>query len=330
MDPKKILTFGNVNVPVLEFYDVDEPHISAYLSQISKMTRNNALIWDQIFPRFGIVKKKDKVPVYGVEHLSRPKTFRAPKTPSNAVTRHLGTPIEYECNTHALHDLVGPEERVNADPPIRPEVDTVELISNLIELDMEFEASELVTATGSYASASYYKTLAAGEQWSNYQSGDSDPLKDIDDAKGQIWDGSGKKANVIMIPYPVAQKLSRHPELLDLVKFTHSDLLTAGGLPPVIKGLRVIEADAISNSAIQGQTASISGLWSDYVWIGYVNPRPGLKDTTWGLTFDQGGRISRTWYEQKLKADWIEVEEQGYDIKIFDQLLGFLYIDTIA
>ena len=329
MEKTKVLNFGDVKVPVVKFYDTTEAHISAYLSQISKMYRNNALVWDQIFPRFPVTKTKDKIPVYGAEHLQRLITARAEKTPSNQATRHLGTAIEYECAAHALHDLVGAKERANADPPIKADVDTMEFITALIELDLEFAAYTLIVTTGNYASASHYDTLEAAEKWDQYDSADSKPLDWIDAAKKQIWTASGKRANVILIPYLTSLALSRHPHLTDLVKYTRDDLLTQGGLPPVVRGLRVVEADSIYNSAIQGQSASLSGLWSDYVWIGYVNPRMGLKDTTWGMTFDQGGRIVRQWYKQDEKADKIEVEEQGYDMKIFDNKCGYLIIDTL-
>lgn len=325
---QKLLKFGDNNVPVVKFYDVNEPHVSAYLSQISKMTRNAALIWQEIFPRWGVAKKKNKIPVYGAEHLMRANLRRAPKTESALATRHLGTAIEYDCQPYAAHDLVGAEERANADPPIKAETDAAEFVTNIIDLMLEFEAYDLITTTTGYPSSSHYNTLSGGDQWSDFIN--SSPLEDIDTGKAQVWTASGKRANVILIPYTVALKLSRHPDVLEEKKYTDPNLLTLGGLPPVLKGLKVIEADAIYNTKIQGQTAVLSGLWSDYVWIGYVNPRMSLKDTTWGLTFDRGGRIARSWYEQKIKADWIEVEEQGIDMKIFDNTCGYLLIDTLA
>jgi len=328
METTRALKFGSVKTPVVKFYDAKEAHISAYLSQVSKMLKNEAFIWDQLFPRFAVVKDKDKVPVYQTEHLKRLITDRAPKTQSNMATRHLGTAIEYECTAKALHDLCGDEEKVNADPPIKPEVDTMEFVTNLIELDLEFRAYDSITTTGNYASSSHYRTLVAGEQWDDFVN--SDPLANIETAKIQIYNACGKKANRIMLPYKVATKICRHPDILELRKYTDPNLLTAGGLPPVLQNLRVVEADAIYDTAMQGQTANLSGLWSDYVWIGFVNPRMGLKDTTWGVCFDRGGRIVRTWYEQKVKATWIEVEEQGLDLKIFDNRCGYLLIDVLS
>ena len=325
----KIITLGEKPVKVLKFFDPSEVHISAYLTNISKMYRNNSMIFDLLFPDQTVVKINDSVPVYGAEHLQEVSTLRKPKTESNGVVRHLGTAITYNCAGHALHDDIGPDERANADPPILADISTTEFITQLLDLAKEFSAYTLISTTSGYASASHYRTLTTAECWDNFDSADSNPLDDIDVGKKQIWSARGKRANVIMIPYLVGMALSRHPALLELVKYTDPNLLTTSGLPPVIRGLKVIEADAIKNTANQGQTASLSGLWSDYVWIGYINPKMGLKDTTWGLTFNRGGRIVRQWFEQKRNCDRIEVEDQGYDMKIFDNACGYLIINAL-
>jgi|GEM_PF-2322148 len=324
----KILKFGDMPVEVLQFYDPRTIHISTYLTMVSKMYRNNAFIWDRLFPRQPVTKQAGSIPVYGVEHLMRVADLRADKAPSNEVLRALGTPLTYDCNAHALKGLVSEKERRNQDPPINADMDMTELVTNLIELQREFKAYDLIVATGSYDSSSHYDTLSGGEQWDDFIN--SKPLEDIETAKIQIFTACGKLANVIMLPYKVATKLARHPDILELTKYTHADLLTAGGLPPVLQGLQVIEADAMHNTKIQGQTASISGIWSDYVFIGYVNPRPGLKDTTWGMTLDWGGRITRSWHDNDKNADVIEVEEQGLDMKVFDGKCGYLFIDTLS
>jgi len=325
----KIILLGEKPVKILKFLDPSEVHISAYLTQISKMYRNNAFIGDILFPDQPVVKDKDKVPVYGAEHLQEVSTIRKPKTESNGVVRHLGTAIDYSCIPHALHDDVGPDERANADPPILADIGTTEYVTMLLDLAKEFKAYSLITTTAGYASSSHYRTLTDSQCWDQFDSADSKPLDDIDIAKKQIWTARGKRANTIMIPYLTSLALSRHPACTELVKYTRDDLLTLGGLPPVLRGLRVVEADAIQNTAMQGQAAVLSGLWGDYVWIGYVNPQMGLKDTTWGLTFNRGGRITRTWFKPEIDCDRIEVQDQGYDRKIFDNGCGYVLINTL-
>lgn len=324
----KILKFGDVPVEVIQFYDPRTIHINAYLTMVSKMYKNNAFIWDRLFPRQSVAKQADKIPVYGAEHLMRVADLRADKTPSNEVLRAMGTPLTYDCNTHALKGYVGEKERKNQDPPINADMDMTELVTALVDLQREFQAYDLMVATGSYDSSSHYRTLSGTQQWDDPLG--STPLDDIDTGKDQVFTASGKVANTIMLPYKVARKLSVHPDVRELVKYTHSDLLTAGRLPPVLQELQVVEADAMYNTKLQGQTAILSGIWSDYVWIGYINPRMGLKDTTWGVTLDWGGRIVRSWHDNDKNADAIEIEEQGLDIKVFDGKCGYLLIDTLS
>jgi hypothetical protein len=328
MMENKILKFGDVPVEVIQFYDPKTVHINAYLTMVSKMYKNNAFVWNRLFPRQPVTKQADKIPVYGVEHLMRVADLRADKAPSKEVLSALGTALTYDTNAHALKGLVSERERRNQDPPINADMDMTELVTGLIELQREFQAYDLIVATGSYDSSSHYTTLSDTDQWDDYVG--SSPLDVIDAGKDQIFNTCGKVANTIMLPYKVASKLSRHPDVLELTKYTHSDLLTAGRLPLILRGLEVVEADAMYNTKIQGQTAVISGIWSDYVFIGYVNPSMGIKDTTWGTTLDWGGRITRSWHDNDKNADVIEVEEQGLDMKVFDGKCGYLIIDTLS
>lgn len=106
--------------------------------------------------------------------------------------------------------------------------------------------------------------------------------------------------------------------------------MTAGGLPPTLQGLKVIEAGAGYATTQHGQTVSISDIWSDYVWIGFVDPNPGLRSICFGLSLDWKGKIARKWYDNARNADVIEVEDQGVDEKIIAADCGYLFIDVLA
>jgi len=313
-----------------EFYDPSEVHTNAPLSTVSKMYRNNSFVNDVFFPRRPVAKQTDIIKVYDTAHLKRAMTLREDKTESFAIRRHFGTDLTYRCEGHAIKGAVSEKERKNADPPIQADIDMTELCTDLILLDKEIEAADLMCSYANYASATYYRTLAASEQWNNYDSLDVKPLIDIQTAKEAIYNATGKRANTILLPYTVSLALANLPAIKDLVKYTHPDLLISGVIPMQLQELRVVIADAMYDTAQAGQTASLSPLWSDYVWIGYVNPNIGIKDTGWGLTLEWGGRLTRKWFDPSIQADWVEVEEQGYEQKIFDQLCGYLLIDVLA
>jgi len=320
----------NKKMKVKQFYDPSEVHINAPLSTIAKMYKNNSFVGDTFFPRRPVAKQTDIIKVYDTAHLKRAMTLREDKTESFAVRRHFGTDLTYRCEGHAVKGAVSEKERKNADPPIQADIDMVELCTDLVLLDKEMEAQGLICATASYPSANHYSTLSAAKQWNNYASPESEPLVHIDTAKEQIYNATGKRANVILLPYVVFLKLASHPDIKDLVKYTHTDLLIDGKIPATLRELKVVVADAMYDSAQFGQTAVLAALWSDYVFIGYVNPNIGIKDTGWGITLEWGGRITRRWFDPSIQADWVEVEEQGYEQKIFDNKCGYLYSDVLA
>jgi len=315
---------------IKEFYDPSEVHINAPLSTISKMYRNNSFVGDAFFPAKSVAKESDIIKVYDTAHLKRLMTLRADKTESFAVRRHFGDDLTYRCEGHALKGAVSDKERKNADPPIQADIDMTELITDLILLDKEAEAADLICTTTNYPSASHYRTLGAAEQWDNYDSPESNPLLDIDKAKKQIFTACGKRANIIELPYLTFLALASHPHVKELIKYTHKDLLIDGKLPMTLRDLKVIVADAIYDSAQAGQTAVLTPLWGDYVFIGYVNPNPGIKDIGWGITPNWGGRVTRQWFDPNIGSDWIEVEEQGYEQKIYENKCGYLLIDALA
>lgn len=315
---------------VKQFYDPSEVHINASLSTVSKMYRNNSFVAELFFPRKPVGKQTDIIKVYNTEHLKRAMTLREDKTEAFAVRRHFGTDLTYRCEGHAVKGAVSEKERKNADPPIQADIDMVELCADLIDLDREMEAKDLICTEANYASSSHYATLGATEQWDNYDSPDSQPLVNIDTAKEQIYNATGKRANVILMPYVVFLKSASHPDIKELVKYTHSDLLIDGKIPKTLRDLKVVVADAMYDSAQQGQTASLAALWSDYVFIGFANSNIGIKDTGWGVTLSWGGKITRKWFDPSIQADWVEVEEQGYEQKIFDNACGYLFSDVLS
>lgn len=307
-----------------------ELHIDAALSNIAVMYHNDAMIADKLSPRMGVKKRSDKIKVYDKTMLKQANTYRRDKAPSKVIDWGFADDLTYLCEKWALKDFVSQDERDNSDPPIKVEIDTTEIITGLIELDREIRVMTMFIATANYSSATHYRTLQASEQWSEYGSDDSKPLDDIKTAKGQIFTDTLVRPNVIMIPYLVSLELARHPEIIEIIKHTHPDLLTDGGLPPKLQGLKVIEAGAGYDSAQQGQDASMSQVWSDYVWIGYVNPRPGVKTITFSVSPSWKGRIARRWHDNERNADAIEIEEQGIDEKIIAQDCGYLLIDVLS
>jgi len=117
----------------------------------------------------------------------------------------------------------------------------------------------------------------------------------------------------MIIPFPVAVKLTTNPKIQELVKHTMNVFTIPGTtsiLPNPLWGHNIIIAGAGYNTANPNQTASNSYIWGNDVIVAYVNNSPGLKRISLGYVFQWKGREVKKWYKQENESTYIKVEEK--------------------
>ncbi len=309
--------------------DARELHIDAALSNMSQRYNPGGFIADKVAPIVAVKKISDKIKVYDSTHLKRIDTLRKDKTDSKLIEWGFGTDDSYLLDGHAVHGYVSPADEENADAPIKPYVDEVETQSDILLLDREYRVKTLVCTAGSYG-ANNKQTLSGTSQWSDYSSGNSDPIGVIKDAQAAIKASSGKEANFIAFDYKVGLTLSHHPDIVDLIKYTNPTLLTRSGLPPVLFGLEVVESGAILDSTAKGQTMTLGSVWGTFCLIGFSQPAPYIKSISLALTFAKGLRqVTKDW-DYKKKAYYVETSEPDMDEKLITANCGYLVTAAIA
>jgi hypothetical protein len=306
--------------------DPNQVHIDSALTTLSIQYKNNNLIAELIAKPLSVLKKSDKYFVYGKESFKVPETLRMDGAESNEV--HMTySQDSYYCQEHSLRDIVTDNVRKNADKPLSPDLDTTEMLTNLILLDLEVKVATAMRDTSKYTNSNY-TTLSGTSQWSDYTN--STPLTNIKSAKAIIRKLIGREANTILLPGDVAEVLSLHPDIKDLRKYTDPNLLTDAGLPPKILGLKVIEAKATKNVAYQGATESLSYVWGTDAIIMYVPERVTPKMLApWIILRESGFRLTSKWREEKRKGDMIEVSD-SYDVKEVADQCAYLIVNAIA
>lgn len=76
-----------------------------------------------------------------------------------------------------------------------------------------------------------------------------------------------------IIPPLVADVIANDAEVLNRIRYTHSDLLVNGQLPPQLWGIDVMIPDAVSLTNEPGQSATTGRIWTtDNVYLVFVNP----------------------------------------------------------
>lgn len=304
---------------------IRDTHVDAILTNISIAYKNATFIADKVMPIIPVRKESDKYYKYGKERFNLPETLRAPRAESKEIDWTVSTDA-YSCDEHTLSGAIDDRERDNADNPIDVDSDTTELLTDLIMLGYEKRVADLVTNPGNYA-ASNKRTLAGTSQWSD--AGNSTPVKDINSAKKALED-VGVVANTLVLPNSVYYAMKENGDIKERIKYSQTGLVTLDILKTLFEVDNILLANSKYNSANPGQgTTSLVDVWNDNVWLGYVAPRPGLKQLTFGYTFQARKFQVRRWREDRRHSDIIE-PSVVQDEKIVASDAGYLIQDTLA
>ena len=274
-------------------------HKDQILSNISVQYRNADYVGTQLMPIVPVKKKSDIYYIYDskADRFRIPKTLRAPKTESRTVDWKVTTD-GYNCDEHALNDLIDDIERDNADKPLNLEVDTVEFLTDILQLGLEMRIKDILEANLS--------ANAPSVKWDVYTDG-SDPIGDIETGKDAIHSVIFREPNVLLLGKAVYDKLKHHPNILDRIKYVQKGVVTPELMASVFEVEKVIVGKAGYNTAKEGKAAVLSYLWGKNAILAYIEPRPGVKKFSLGYTFQSQKFQTRRARIEVKHSDWFEV-----------------------
>ena len=295
-------------------------HTDKILTNISIQYRNAAYVGTQLMPIVPVKKKSDIYYIYDSKgtRFRIPQTLRAPKTESKTVDWKV-TSDGYNCKEYALNDLIDDIERDNADKPLNLEVDTVEFLTDIIQLGLEMRIKTVVTAALSgHTPETKWSTPAT-----------SDPIGDVETGKAAIHAVIFKEPNVLLLGKPVYDILKHHPDILERIKYVQKGVVTAELLASVFEVEKVIIGKAGYNTAKEGKATSLSYLWGKNAILAYVEPRPGIKKFSLGYTFQSKKFQTRRARIETKHSDWFEVGDIETE-KMICTSCGYRISDAVA
>jgi hypothetical protein len=286
-------------------------HIDVGLTNLSVQYRNEDLIWKQLMPIVKVGKRSDKYWVYNkADSYTVPDDTIGPVALPNEYDWGVA-PNNFSVTDHALAGWVPQEDVDNADAPLQPMVDTNDFLNKLLDLAQEQRVAAKVFNAANY-SANNILTLSGTSQW------DQSAGNPIENLLGAI-EACFERANTVVMGADLWAVFRQLPTILDAVKSPSRFQDTPGGVATVeeMKGLFDIPNWIVGrsryNSAAEGASPAYSRLWpSNYCAVLYVNPHPGIKQITWGVTFSETLRIAYRGFDGKrgikgahyLKVAW--------------------------
>lgn len=305
-------------------------HIDQALTNVSQAYTQADLVGDEVLRPNPVDKRSDLWFVYGKEGFTLRDTRVRPRATAGEVDYTLSKSA-FNAERHALRHLVTDAERRTADNPLAPEVDATEMLTENLQTNRENEQLALIT---NGAQVTQNATLSGTSQWSDYTN--STPLVNIRTGKTTVRLGVGREANQLVTSYEVAQVLADHPSIKDLRKYTHPDALDETGLPPVIRGLNVLVAKAVSNSGQDAAPGSFQSIMGKNAVICFTNPSIGRKTITFGWTFEAPddttgarGWSVRKYREEGKSGDYVEVASTYVPVLVAANA-GYLFETAVA
>ena len=307
--------------------------IDKFLTKISRAYNTGNYIGSRIAPLVSTDMSSDKIFVDADDAINQTND-EAESVPSNEVDFSSGTPLAYSTTRKALSSIITDKQKKNQDAVVRSEVRETKKLTKQLLLKHDARVAAIMTDPTKITQTKVVDDTA-NARWD-----ESTPVLEADIilAVNTIYASSSSKANTIVVPFEAALYLADMDFIKNTLRYQYGmEVITSQfqkqvmelvGLPPVIKGLRVIISDGRKNDAMKGQTKSAAATWGKDCLIGYIPPSPGIDDQFGILTMEYESLKT-----SKIKLDDPKgtkvVTEWDYDILEADLTNWYLLQDVI-
>src|SRR5215471_44095 len=329
-------------------YDPGLLYVDPILTNLSVGFADPTVYGEQIMPITPVNTQSGKYNVFDRSDWLLYESRRAPGTVAHEIQGRRWSTDTFECMERSLQAPILDEERQMlesqgglANPAfggaiqIDPEADATKLVTRALILGHESKVASLVRNTANYPGGSFV-TLSGTSQWDNWTYGTagipstvvSDPVANIMTGMRTIRTLTGRWPNVLAIPSYGMSFIENHPRVVDRFKTFSLSQPDAFQTLTGFEG-KIITPDSMYNSAQNiDATPAMTFFWGKDVWLGIVDPNPGLMQFTFGKTFaqiypDGSTKPTDRWREESRKADIVRTSFK-YDLKIVSSVAGYL------
>lgn len=317
--------------PYLNQVHVDRPLVNMSIAYIQTQ---DDFICGKVFPYVPVDKKSDRYFIYTKDDWTRDDAqTRAPNTESAGGGYDLDNTPSYNCIVYAYHKDIDEQEEANADVPLNPERDAVRFTARKLLLRQEVQwVADFFTTSKWTGGAS--NDVVPSPTWDDPT---STPIEDLQTQQAAILQGTGFEANTFVMGFQVYQKLVRHPDVIDLIKYGagpgNPAIANESALAKIFSVERVLVSKSIKNTAAKTPGAAVSSNFTGAFTAGknalicYVSKSPSIMEPSAGYVFMWKG-ISRglgtTIASYRIPMPWLGLETVRVESEIAfaDKLIG--------
>lgn len=259
---------------------------------------------------------------------------RGPASESAGTGLTLSTD-SYYCDVFAIHVDVPDQVQQNADASIDAEANAARLVATKMLIKNERQWVSDAFKTGVWGT-----DVVGGTDFTKWDvPATSDPIIDIEKGRVAILSTTGFLPNTLVLGYNVYSSLLNHPAVIDRIKQTSADAVTADILARYFRVDRLLVSQAVYATNNEGETAAYAFAAGKNAWLGYVNPAPAIDMPSAGYRFvwdavtdGAGGQsgVGTVRIPMPLKRA-VRVESQAaWDNKIVAPDLGYFFSAAVS
>ena len=295
------------------------------LTNISIQFKNPGYIAEEVMPIIPVKLETSKFFTYDKSRFDAPPAARAERARYARVDWSVTTST-YSANEYGLELQIDDRERQNAIEPLNLDIDTTEILTDMVLNDREKRVQTAVMASASYTHSNTLNYSGLTTAWD--QGSTSDPITDIAvTGRETIRANTGLYPNTLVLGAKVFSVLKQHPLIIDRLKYNAPGGIGKGSLEALAALFevdRVLVGLPLYRSSNEGQTDALTDIWGKNALLAWINPRPAIKQVSLAYMFQSRPRQVYKYRDDFTASDVVRCSEVTAENLISDSC-GYFY-----
>ena len=276
-------------------------HIDRPLSQYAIDFRAPNIIADSVTPVIPVPNQSDIFTIFDQGPQWRlEKDLRAPGTEARKV-RYTISSASFYCPNYELMGTVTREEMANADPIVVMKLEQKRVAGVRLKLDLRREQRLAILMNATCGSRT-----AVASVWNDPIN--SDPISDINTAINNVLFSTGFRPNKMLMPLRVWNQLRKHNVIVNkgvnpYVTGGKVGYVSREAVASIFELDEVVIGEAFYNTAQEGQTQSLTEIWSNSCILYYATAGASTEDPAFCVQFQWHGGMGGGFYVQRHLPD---------------------------
>lgn len=278
---------------------------------------------DSVLPPIPVKKESAIFWKYDKSRFDVPDSIRAPRSHYNKIDWSTEQD-SYSAAEFGLEGEIDDRERDNSVSPLDLDVDTAEIVTDMMLNNREQRVADLVLDANVVGGIDL--TSGSNVQWSDPA---SDPILGATTARNSLFATVGYKPNKLLLGNDVYEVLRAHPAIIERIQFSERAIVTKQILAALFEVDEILVGGVLRRTSQQGAADAIADIWAGAALFFYSENRPSLKRASFGYQFRVRDLRTFKYRDDSRATDIVRVTEiQGE--KLMAPELAYLVENPIA